>query len=133
MLALSAIGIVFGSFMCLVQQDIKKVIAYSSVAHLGFVMLGIFSFTVEGAQGGVRQMVNHGHLDRCLGSSSSAWCTSAPTSAGQGLRRPRDGDAKYAVIFMIITLASIGLRASTGSSASSWCCSARSSARRCGR
>jgi NADH-quinone oxidoreductase subunit M len=57
---LSTIGIVYGSLMAMAQSDIKKLVAYSSVAHLGFCMLGIFSGTQEGMQGAVLQMVNHG-------------------------------------------------------------------------
>jgi NADH-quinone oxidoreductase subunit M len=57
---LSVIGIVYGALMCLAQRDIKKLIAYSSVSHLGFCMLGIFAFTPEGATGSAYQMLNHG-------------------------------------------------------------------------
>lgn len=58
--ALAIIGIVYGALMCLAQRDIKKLIAYSSVSHLGFCMLGIFAFTAEGATGSAYQMLNHG-------------------------------------------------------------------------
>jgi len=58
--ALSLVSIVFGALMSMAQSDIKKLIAYSSVSHMGFCMLGIFSFTTLGLQGGVMQMVNHG-------------------------------------------------------------------------
>ncbi len=57
---LSVIGIVYGALMCLAQRDIKKLIAYSSVSHLGYCMLGIFAFTTEGATGSAYQMLNHG-------------------------------------------------------------------------
>ncbi|PZR18416.1 MAG: Fe-S-binding domain-containing protein [Archangium gephyra] len=57
---LAVIGIVYGALMCLAQRDIKKLIAYSSVSHLGYCMLGIFAFTVEGATGSAYQMLNHG-------------------------------------------------------------------------
>ena len=57
---LAVIGIVYGALMCLAQRDIKKLIAYSSVSHLGFCMLGIFAFTPEGATGSAYQMLNHG-------------------------------------------------------------------------
>ncbi len=60
MMTLSVIGIVYGSLVAMVQADIKKLVAYSSVAHLGFVMLGIFALNVHGLTGGVLQMVNHG-------------------------------------------------------------------------
>ena len=57
---LSVIGIVYGALMCLAQRDIKKLIAYSSVSHLGYCMLGILAVTAEGATGSAYQMLNHG-------------------------------------------------------------------------
>jgi NADH-quinone oxidoreductase subunit M len=57
---LSVIGIVYGSMCALVQRDIKKIVAYSSVAHMGFCMLGLFALNAEGISGGVLQMINHG-------------------------------------------------------------------------
>jgi NADH-quinone oxidoreductase subunit M len=57
---LAVVGIIYGALMALVQTDIKKLVAYSSVSHLGFVMLGIFAFNSQGLDGGVIQMVNHG-------------------------------------------------------------------------
>ena len=57
---LAVIGIIYGSIVALIQSDLKRLVAYSSVAHLGFVVLGIFAFTDQGASGGVLQMVNHG-------------------------------------------------------------------------
>ncbi len=57
---LAVIGIVYGALVALVQPDVKKLVAYSSVSHLGFVVLGLFAFNLQGAQGAVIQMVNHG-------------------------------------------------------------------------
>ena len=57
---LALIGIVYGAVVALIQTDIKRLVAYSSVSHLGFVVLGTFAFTVQGLSGGVLQMVNHG-------------------------------------------------------------------------
>jgi NADH-quinone oxidoreductase subunit M len=57
---LAVIGILYGALVAMVQKDIKKLVAYSSVAHLGFVMLGLFAFNVQGIEGGILQMVNHG-------------------------------------------------------------------------
>jgi NADH-quinone oxidoreductase subunit M len=57
---LAVIGIIYGSVVALIQSDIKRLVAYSSVAHLGFVVLGIFAFTLQGTSGGVLQMINHG-------------------------------------------------------------------------
>jgi NADH-quinone oxidoreductase subunit M len=60
MIALSVIAIIYGAFVCLAQTDMKRLIAYSSVAHMGFVTLGIFSFTLFGLEGALLQMLNHG-------------------------------------------------------------------------
>ncbi|MBU2260689.1 MAG: NADH-quinone oxidoreductase subunit M [Proteobacteria bacterium] len=60
MVVLSIIAIIYGGFVCLAQTDMKKLIAYSSVAHMGFVTLGIFTFTVYGFTGALLQMLNHG-------------------------------------------------------------------------
>ncbi|HKG93248.1 MAG TPA: NADH-quinone oxidoreductase subunit M [Gemmatimonadaceae bacterium] len=59
-LGLAVVGIIYGALVALVQPDFKKLVAYSSVSHLGFVMLGIFAFTVESVQGAVLVMINHG-------------------------------------------------------------------------
>ena len=59
-LALAVFGIVYGAWVSTVQPDLKKLVAYSSVSHLGFVMLGIFTLNVQGLVGGVIQMINHG-------------------------------------------------------------------------
>jgi NADH-quinone oxidoreductase subunit M len=59
-IALAVVGIVYGALVALMQPDIKKLVAYSSVSHLGFVMLGLFVFNLQGTQGGIYQMLNHG-------------------------------------------------------------------------
>jgi len=108
-LGLSAVGVVYGAAMAMAQSDIKKLVAYSSVSHLGFVMLGIFSGTIEGAQGGVLQMVNHGL-------STGALFLLVGILYEKTHRRGVDdfgGMARvmpaFATIFMIVTLSSIGL------------------------
>ena len=58
--ALAVIGIIYGAVVAMMQGDIKKLVAYSSVSHLGFVMLGLFALNVQGVQGGIYQMINHG-------------------------------------------------------------------------
>jgi NADH-quinone oxidoreductase subunit M len=58
--ALAVVGIIYGALVAMVQPDLKKLVAYSSVSHLGFVVLGIFSFTDQGLQGALYQMLNHG-------------------------------------------------------------------------
>ena len=109
MMALAVISILFGALMCMAQSDIKKLIAYSSVSHLGFVVLGIFSFTEAGAQGAVLQMVNHGL-------STGALFLLVGVVYDRTHRRGVDdfgGLAKvtpvYAAVFLIVTLSSIGL------------------------
>jgi NADH-quinone oxidoreductase subunit M len=71
MIVLSVIGIIYGGFVCLSQTDMKKLIAYSSVAHMGFATLGIFSMSLFGWQGSMLQMINHGvttgALFHCVG------------------------------------------------------------------
>ncbi len=57
---LAVIGIIYGAWVAMVQDDVKRLVAFSSVSHLGFVMLGMFAFTVQGVEGSVLQMINHG-------------------------------------------------------------------------
>jgi NADH-quinone oxidoreductase subunit M len=59
-IALAVIGIVYGALVAMMQDDLKKLVAYSSVSHLGFVMLGLFAFNLQGIEGAVYQMLNHG-------------------------------------------------------------------------
>jgi NADH-quinone oxidoreductase subunit M len=60
LIVLSVIGIIYGALVAMVQPDMKKLVAYSSVSHLGFVMLGLFALNTQGLQGGILQMINHG-------------------------------------------------------------------------
>jgi NADH-quinone oxidoreductase subunit M len=60
MAVLAVVGILYGAAVSYAQQDVKKLVAYSSVSHLGFVMLGLFSLNAQGIQGGILQMINHG-------------------------------------------------------------------------
>lgn len=107
--ALSVVGIIYGSFCALVQNDIKKLVAYSSVAHLGFCMLGLFALNVEGITGGVLQMINHGLSTGALfclvGMFYERYHTRQLTDLG-GLagKLPRLG-----VLMVFVSLASIGL------------------------
>ena len=64
LVALGVIGIIYGAVVATMQRDLKRLVAYSSVAHLGFIVLGTFALTTQGIQGGVMQMVNHGHVHR---------------------------------------------------------------------
>jgi NADH-quinone oxidoreductase subunit M len=109
MMALSVIGIIYGSLVAMVQADIKKLVAYSSVAHLGFVMLGIFALNVHGLTGGVLQMVNHGLSTGALfilvGMLYERRHTRMIADFG-GVARPMP---VYAACFGVVTMSSIGL------------------------
>jgi NADH-quinone oxidoreductase subunit M len=106
---LAVIGIVYGALVCVVQKDLKRLVAFSSVSHLGFVMLGLFTFNVQGIQGGVIQMINHGLSTGALffivGMIYERRHTRMIADFG-GLSTPMP---VYAAIFMIVTLSSIGL------------------------
>jgi NADH-quinone oxidoreductase subunit M len=80
MIALSLIAVVYIGFVALVQTDMKKLIAYSSISHMGFVTLGFFMFNALGVEGALVQMISHGFVSaRC--SCASACCTTACTRA----------------------------------------------------
>ena len=112
--ALSVIAIIYTSLVALVQEDMKKLIAYSSVAHMGFVTMGLFSFTEQGIQGAIFQMVSHGlvsgALFLCVGVVYDRMHTREIAAYG-GLvhRMPR-----YATAFMIFTMANVGLPGTSG-------------------
>jgi NADH-quinone oxidoreductase subunit M len=109
MVGLAIIGIVYGAMVTLVQKDMKKLIAYSSVSHLGFVMLGIFALNMAGVQGGILQMVNHGistgALFLLVGIVYERRHTRQISEYG-GLARQMP---VYATYFMIMALSSMGL------------------------
>ncbi|MDR4498889.1 MAG: NADH-quinone oxidoreductase subunit M [Candidatus Scalindua sp.] len=106
---LALIGIIYGALVAMVQEDLKKLIAYSSVSHLGFVMLGIFVFNIQGLEGSILQMVNHGL------STGALFLLVGMIYERRHTRMIADfgGLAKqipiFAVFFMIVTLSSIGL------------------------
>jgi NADH-quinone oxidoreductase subunit M len=106
---LAIIGIIYGALVSMVQADIKKLVAYSSVSHLGFVVLGIFALTEEGMQGSVIQMVNHGlstgALFLLVGMIYDRRHTRLIKDFG-GLARQMP---VYATFFMIVMLSSAGL------------------------
>jgi NADH-quinone oxidoreductase subunit M len=108
-MALALVGIIYGSLVAMVQSDIKKLVAYSSVAHLGFVMLGIFSLNIHGLNGGVLQMVNHGLSTGALfilvGMLYERRHTRQISDFG-GIARPMP---VFAAVFGIVTMSSIGL------------------------
>jgi NADH-quinone oxidoreductase subunit M len=109
MVVLSLIGIVYGALVCLMQKDMKKLIAYSSVSHLGFCTLGIFALTPHGLAGSVIQQINHGistgALFLIVGVLYERRHTRLISEFG-GLSTPMPN---FATVYMIITLSSLGL------------------------
>ncbi len=108
-IALAIVGIIYGALVAMVQPDVKRLVAYSSVAHMGFVILGMFSFTETGMQGAVYQMLNHGvstgALFLLVGFIYERRHTREITQFG-GIANVMP---VYATIFMITTMSSIGL------------------------
>lgn len=106
---LALIGIIYGAWVAMVQTDVKRLVAFSSVSHLGFVMLGMFAFTVEGIEGSIVQMVNHGLSTGALFLIVGIIYERRHTR----LIEEYGGISKvmplYAVFFMVFTLSSIGL------------------------
>ncbi len=106
---LAVIGIIYGALVAMVQPDIKRLVAYSSVAHMGFVILGMFSFTEMGMQGALYQMLNHGistgALFLLVGFIYERRHTRAITEYGGIANRM----PVYATIFVFTTMSSIGL------------------------
>ena len=114
MFTLSVVAIIYTSLVALMQEDIKKLIAYSSVAHMGFVTLGMFTFTEEGVQGAVFQMISHGivsgALFLCVGVVYDRLHTREIKAYGGLVNRM----PVYAAVFMIFTLANVGLPGTSG-------------------
>ncbi len=108
-MTLSIIAIIYGAYMALAQSDIKKLIAYSSVSHMGFVTLGIFTFNAQGIEGAVLQMINHGittgALFMCVGIIYERTHSREITDNG-GLANAMP---KYATFLVIFALSSVGL------------------------
>ena len=94
MFTLAVIGIIYGAWVSTVQPDIKKLVAYSSVSHLGFVVLGLFTLTAQGMVGGIIQMVNHGLSTGALFLMVGHDLRAAPHPAHRRLRRAVEGDAR---------------------------------------
>jgi NADH-quinone oxidoreductase subunit M len=112
--AFSVIAIIYTSLVALAQEDVKKLIAYSSVAHMGFVTIGIFTITMQGLQGGIFQMLSHGivsgALFLCVGVIYDRMHTREIAAYG-GLA---DRMPLYAFCFMVFTLANVGLPGTSG-------------------
>ena len=111
---LSVVAIIYTSLVALMQDDMKKLIAYSSVAHMGFVTIGIFSITKQGLEGSIIQMISHGLVSAalflCVGVLYDRYHSRMISSYG-GLVNFMP---KYAFVFMIFTLAALGLPGTSG-------------------
>jgi NADH-quinone oxidoreductase subunit M len=111
---LAVIGIVYGALMCFVQKDMKRLVAYSSVSHMGFVMLGLMALTAEGVTGGVYQMLNHGvstgALFLLVGMLYERRHTRLISEYGGLAKRV----PWIAAVFVVVTLSSIGLPGTNG-------------------
>jgi NADH-quinone oxidoreductase subunit M len=111
---LSIIAIIYTSLVALVQKDMKKLIAYSSVAHMGFVTIGIFAFNSQGIQGSIFQMISHGIVSAalflCVGVIYDRMHSRAISDYGGVVHVM----PKYSIIFMVFILASLGLPGTSG-------------------
>jgi len=111
---LAVVGIIYGALVALIQPDMKKLVAYSSVSHLGYVMLGIFAFNMQGVEGGLYQMLNHGI------STGALFLIVGMLYERRHTRMIKDfgGIAKvmpvFATFFMIMTLSSIAVPGTNG-------------------
>jgi len=112
--ALSVIAIIYTSLVALAQEDVKKLIAYSSVAHMGFVTMGLFTLTTQGLQGGIFQMLSHGIVSAalflCVGIVYDRMHTREIAAYGGLVERM----PIYAFCFMVFTLANVGLPGTSG-------------------
>ena len=111
---LSIVAIIYTSLVALVQEDIKKLIAYSSVAHMGFVTLGIFTASQQGIDGAIFQMLSHGIVSAalflCVGVVYDRMHTREIAAYGGVVERM----PKYALAFMVFTMANVGLPGTSG-------------------
>jgi NADH-quinone oxidoreductase subunit M len=108
------VAIVYTSLVALMQEDVKKLIAYSSVAHMGFVTMGLFAMTAQGVAGGIFQMISHGIVSAalflCVGVIYDRMHTREIAAYGGLVNRM----PIYAFAFMIFTLANVGLPGTSG-------------------
>ncbi len=112
--ALALIGIIYGALVSMMQPDLKRLVAFSSVSHLGYVMLGMFAFNMQGVEGSIYQMLNHGistgSLFLIVGMVYERRHTRMISEFG-GLSKVMP---VFAIFFMIVTLSSIGLPGTNG-------------------
>jgi NADH-quinone oxidoreductase subunit M len=113
-LALSVIAIIYTSLVALAQEDVKKLIAYSSVAHMGFVTMGIFTFNAQGIDGAIFQMLSHGIVSAalflCVGVVYDRMHTREIAAYGGLVNRM----PMYAFVFMVFSMANVGLPGTSG-------------------
>jgi NADH-quinone oxidoreductase subunit M len=114
MMILSVIAIIYGGLICLAQTDLKRLIAYSSVSHMGFVTLGLFALNTQGLQGGILQMINHGIVTGALFLLVGMVYDRTHTRQIADYGGVATVLPVYAAFFMIFTLASIGLPGTNG-------------------
>ena len=111
---LSLIAIIYTSLVALMQEDMKKLIAYSSVAHMGFVTLGIFTFTQQGIEGSIFQMISHGLISAALFLSVGVIYDRLKTRQIKDFSGLVNVMPKYAIMLMIFTLGALGLPGTSG-------------------
>jgi NADH-quinone oxidoreductase subunit M len=114
MMGLSVIGITYGAIVAAMQQDLKKLVAYSSVAHLGFVMLGMFALNQQGITGSVLQMVNHGISTGALFLLVGILYERTHTRSFKDFGGLKAQMPIYAALFLVIMLSSVGLPSTNG-------------------
>jgi NADH-quinone oxidoreductase subunit M len=112
--SLSVVAVIYTSLVALMQEDMKKLIAYSSVAHMGLVTIGLFTFTQQGIEGGILQMLSHGIVSAalflCVGVVYDRVHTREIARYGGLVHRM----PVYAVVFLVFTLAAVGLPGTSG-------------------
>ena len=111
---LSVIAIIYTSLVALMQEDMKKLIAYSSVAHMGFVTLGIFTMTKQGIEGSIFQMISHGLVSAALFFSVGVIYERKNSRLIKNYGGLVSIIPKYAIVLMIFTLGAVGLPGTTG-------------------
>jgi len=109
MVALAIIGIIYGALVAMAQKDVKKLVAYSSVSHLGFVMLGLFALNPNGINGAVMQMINHGISTGALFMLAGILYERRHTYEIAEFGGLASVMPKFSTIFLIVTLSSLGL------------------------
>ncbi len=114
MFSLSIIAVIYTSLVALVQSDMKKLIAYSSVAHMGFVTIGIFAFNIQGIEGAIVQMISHGLVSGALFLCVGVVYDRLHTREIKQYGGVASIMPKYALLFMFFTMASVGLPVTSG-------------------